>query len=130
MTTAAFTESVVEEAALEWFEHLGYAVVSGPSIAPGEPGTERTSYEQVVLDARLRAALARLNPHVPSEGLDEAFRKLTRIASPQLVDANHELHYYLVNGGAWSTCAPTARWATTRCACSTSTRQARTTGWR
>ena len=57
-----FTESVVEEAALEWFGALGYAVVAGPSIAPGEPGAERSSYEQLVLEGRLRDALHRLNP--------------------------------------------------------------------
>ena len=95
-----FTESVVEEAALEWFGELGYRVIHGPEIAPGEPAAERESYEQVVLEGRLREALATLNPSVPQEGLDEAFRKLTRISSPQLVDANHELHYYLVNGVA------------------------------
>jgi type I restriction enzyme R subunit len=93
-----FTESVVEEAALEWFAELGYHVVHGPDIAPGEAAAERESYEQVVLEGRLREALARLNPAVPQEGIDEAFRKLTRISSPQLVDANHELHHYLVNG--------------------------------
>ena len=95
---SAFTESVVEEAALEWFEALGYTITGGPSIAPGEPGQERRTYADVVLDGRLREALARLNPTVSREGLDEAFRKLTRISSPQPVDANHELHYYLVNG--------------------------------
>jgi type I restriction enzyme R subunit len=95
---SAFTESVVEEAALEWFEALGYTITGGPSIAPGEPGQERRTYADVVLDGRLRDALARLNPTVSREGLDEAFRKLTRISSPQPVDANHELHYYLVNG--------------------------------
>lgn len=95
---SAFTESVVEEAALEWFEALGYTITGGPSIAPGEPGQERRTYADVVLDGRLRDVLARLNPTVSREGLDEAFRKLTRISSPQPVDANHELHYYLVNG--------------------------------
>jgi type I restriction enzyme R subunit len=80
-----FTESIVEEAALAWFAELGYQVVHGPEIAPGE-------------DAAEREALARLNPEVPQEGIDEAFRKLTRISSPQLIDANHELHHYLVNG--------------------------------
>ena len=34
---SSFTESVVEEAALEWFGALGYAVAPGPSVAPGEP---------------------------------------------------------------------------------------------
>ncbi|MEZ4256872.1 MAG: type I restriction endonuclease subunit R [Polyangiales bacterium] len=95
---SAFTESVVEQATLAWFEALGYTISGGPSIAPGEPGQERRTYADVVLDGRLRDALARLNPAVSREGLDEAFRKLTRISSPQPVDANHELHSYLVNG--------------------------------
>ena len=95
---SGFTESVVEQAALAWFEALGYTITGGPSIAPGEPGQERRTYADVVLDGRLREALARLNPTVSREGLDEAFRKLTRITSPQPVDANHEQHYYLVNG--------------------------------
>jgi hypothetical protein len=92
-----FTESVVEEAALEWFGALGYRVMFGPTIAPGEPAAERASYEQILLDGRLHDALRRLNPAVPAEAVDEAFRKLTRISSPQLVDANHELHYYLLD---------------------------------
>src|SRR5690606_12734471 len=95
---SAFTESIVEEAALEWFEALGYTITGGSAIAPGEPGEERQTYADVLLEARLREALARLNPMVSAEGLEEAFRKLTRIASPHLVDANHELHSYLVNG--------------------------------
>jgi len=39
---ARFSESVVEEAALAWLENLGYAVLSGPAIAAGEPGAERS----------------------------------------------------------------------------------------
>lgn len=95
---SAFTESVVEEAALEWFEALGYTITAGPSIVPGEPDEERRSYTDVVLEGRLRETLARLNPSVSREGLDEAFRKLTRISSPSPVDANHDLRHYLVNG--------------------------------
>lgn len=96
--TVPFTESTVEAAALLWFGTLGYAITGGPTIAPGEGTSERASYDQVVLERRLRQALERLNPTVPAEALDEAFRKLTRIASPHLVAANHELHGYLVNG--------------------------------
>src|SRR6266851_2380728 len=95
---ALFTESVVEEAALEWFSALGYALLAGSTIAPGEPAAERASYDRVVLEGRLRAALRKLNPNVPDAALDEAFRKLTLISSPHLIDANHELHSYLVNG--------------------------------
>jgi type I restriction enzyme R subunit len=96
MTT--FTESIVEQAALAWFEALGYAVVAGPSIGPGEPAEERRSYAEVMLEGRLRDVLARLNPSVSREGLDDAFRKLTRISSPDPVSANRELHHYLVDG--------------------------------
>lgn len=35
------TESIVEDAALEWFGELGYAVGHGPHLAPGEPAAER-----------------------------------------------------------------------------------------
>src|ERR1035438_6744171 len=34
-------ESIVEDAALEWFGELGYAVGHGPHLAPGEPVAER-----------------------------------------------------------------------------------------
>jgi type I restriction enzyme R subunit len=33
---SAFTESVVEDAALAWLKGLGYAVLHGPDIAAGE----------------------------------------------------------------------------------------------
>jgi len=32
-----FSESVVEDAALEWLGLLGYQMLYGPDIAPGEP---------------------------------------------------------------------------------------------
>lgn len=32
----SFTESIVEDAALAWLESLGYAVLHGLEIAPGE----------------------------------------------------------------------------------------------
>ncbi len=37
---ARFAESVVENAALEWLEALGYAIKHGPAIAPGELASE------------------------------------------------------------------------------------------
>ena len=60
--TDQFNESTVEEAALSWFEELGYAVAHGPDIAPGEPEAERESFGDVVLVGRLRDAIDRLNP--------------------------------------------------------------------
>jgi type I restriction enzyme R subunit len=93
-----FTESDIERAALAWLKSLGYLILSGPEIAPGEPAAERDNYGQVVLEYRLRQALARLNPQVPTDALEEAFRKLTRPDSPSLVANNHVIHKYLVEG--------------------------------
>lgn len=98
--TSAFSESLVEEAALAWLASLGYAVFHGPDIAVGEPAAERTDpgYRDVVLEGRLRQALARLNPAVPPEALDDAYRKLTRTDAPMLLDRNRALHRMLVDG--------------------------------
>ncbi len=63
-----FTEDHVEWAALAWLESVGWRIVNGPEIAPGEPDAERESHEQIVLERRLRDALARNNPSLPSEG--------------------------------------------------------------
>ena len=73
---AALSESVVEDAALDWLRELGYDVISGPDMPPG-PYALRESYEDVVFDSSLRGALDRLNPNLPSQALDDAFRKLT-----------------------------------------------------
>jgi hypothetical protein len=62
-------ESIVEDAALEWFGELGYAVGHGPHLAPGEPAAERDSFGEVVLVGRLREAIRRLNPAIPSRTL-------------------------------------------------------------
>ena len=62
----SLNESIVEEAALEWFGELGYAVGHGPHLAPGEPAAERDSFGEGVLVVRLREAIRRLTPAIPS----------------------------------------------------------------
>jgi len=66
-----FTESIVEEASIEWLKALGYAVLHGPAIAVGELAAERSdpNYRDVILERRLREALFRLNPELPAEAL-------------------------------------------------------------
>ncbi len=93
-----FTESVVEQAALAWLEHVGWRVAYGPDIAPGMPAAERSDYGEVVLALRLRDALARLNPELPAEALEDAFRRLTRPEGADLIHRNRALHRLLVNG--------------------------------
>src|SRR6266508_2785496 len=93
-----FTESVVEQAALAWLESLGYTIKHGPEIAPGELAAERTDYGQVILADRLHQALVWLNPALPPEAVDDAFRKLARPEGPTLEARNRALHRMLVDG--------------------------------
>ena len=57
----SLNESHVEDAALEWFGELGYAIGHGPLLAPGEPAAERDSFGEVVLVGRLHGAIRRMN---------------------------------------------------------------------
>ena len=67
--------SIVDDA-LDWFGELEYAAGHGAPLAPGEPAAEREpersgdsrrqSFGEVVLVARLREAIRRLNPAIPS----------------------------------------------------------------
>ena len=63
-----FTESVVEDAALEWFGELGYRVVHGPEIAPGEAAAERENYEQVMLTGPAAGRPRSAQPRRPARG--------------------------------------------------------------
>ena len=96
MTT--FTEADVEDAALDWLAGLGWQVAHGPGIAPETPNAERDDYGQVVLERRLRDALASLNPGLPTSALDDAFRKLTRPEGSTLEARNRAFHRMLVDG--------------------------------
>ena len=92
--TTTFTEATVEDATLAYLESLGW------TIAPSAAAAERTDYGQVVLEQRLRDALARLNPSLPDSALDDAFRKLTRPEGATLETRNRAFHLMLVNGVA------------------------------
>ena len=65
----SLNESIVEDAAREWFGELGFAAGHGPQLAPGEPAAERDAFSEVVLVGRLREAIRRLNPAIPSRTL-------------------------------------------------------------
>ena len=98
--SANFSESVVEDATLGWLNVLGYSVLHGPDIAAGEPGAERSdpNYRDVLLERRLRQALVRLNTDLPPQALEDAWRKLTRVDAPSLVERNRAVHRMLVDG--------------------------------
>jgi type I restriction enzyme R subunit len=91
-------ESHVEEAALAWLEELGYGTANGVDIGPDSDAPERASYSDVLLVERVRAAIARLNPMLPSDAQAEALNKLLQAETPVLVVENRRLHRYMIEG--------------------------------
>lgn len=96
MTTIA--ESHVEEAALAWLGELGYSVANGLVIGPDGSAPERSSYGDVVLADRLKAAIARLNPHLEEETREDVYRKLLQAVTPSVTEENRRLHRFIVEG--------------------------------
>jgi type I restriction enzyme R subunit len=98
VATTAISESILEAVVLEWLATLGYVALPGPRIAPGELLAERADYGEVVLAQRLRSAMSRLNSALPSDALEDTFRRLTRTDAPSLVERNRVLQRMLVEG--------------------------------
>ena len=94
---AFITESVVEDAALDWFRGLRYNVISGPDMPPG-PHALRKSHADVVFASTVRGALRQLNPDLPAEALEDAFRRLTLPEGSTLEARNRAFHRMLVDG--------------------------------
>ena len=100
MISSNFTESVVEEAALEWLEAKGWTILHGPEIAAGMPSAERDDpdFRDVVLERRLRQSLQRLNPVLSTDSIEAALRKLTIVDGPSLLERNRTAWKMLVDG--------------------------------
>ena len=96
--TLNILEADLEGLVLEFLAEEGWQVVHGPEIAPGEPGAERGDYREVVLAGRLRGALARLNPTLPSDALDEALKTLLRPESQFVMTENWRAYQLITQG--------------------------------
>jgi len=97
--TSGITEDVVEQAALSWLGAVGCAARHGPEIGPESANPERDAeYRNTVLAGRLRDALARLNPELPAEALEDAYRQLTLAPYPTLLQNNQHFQRMLRAG--------------------------------
>ena len=84
----------------ELLSNLGYQILRGEEIAPGEPAAEREDFSQVVLPARLHQALKRLNPHLPPDVIEAVYQKVINLplASPSAAQNNRTFHHWLRSG--------------------------------
>lgn len=92
------TEDIVELAAIETLQELGWSYLHGSVIAPDGSLPERRSFGDVVLTGRLEAAIARINPDAPEAARAEAMRRVLTGELPDLVEENRRIHKLLTEG--------------------------------
>ncbi|WP_106399973.1 type I restriction endonuclease subunit R [Actinocorallia populi] len=88
------SEAEWEAIALETLGELGWQPVAGASVAPGSG--ERKSWVDLVLYGRLREAVARLNPGLPTHAVEEAVQRVVSAASRDAISENKRIHDILV----------------------------------
>ncbi|WP_429845136.1 type I restriction endonuclease subunit R [Brevibacillus sp. FIR094] len=96
--TTSYTESDLEQAAIEWFEELNYNKAYGPEISPEGEYPERLLYQDVILKERLREALIRINKQLPREAIEEAIRIIEVPRSPSLMINNKAFQKMITDG--------------------------------
>src|SRR5664279_3735029 len=101
MTTHPYTEDhLVAQPAITLFADLGWTTASASDETFGPAGSlHRETKGEVVLASRLRTALTRLNPTLPSETITAAVDELTRDRSAMTLEAANREVYLLFKEG-------------------------------
>jgi type I restriction enzyme R subunit len=95
---ATLTEAEVEAILLDQLQGLGYACLNDTVSGPDGRSPEREAYSDTILARRLRAAIARLNPHIPEDAREDALRRVLASERPSLIEENRRLHRAMVEG--------------------------------
>jgi type I restriction enzyme R subunit len=91
-------ESGVEEVCLDYFADLGWEILRGADIAPGEARAERSSYREALLEDRLSAAIACLNPRLSSAAIEDVIATVRRPESADVLAENWRIYKLLTTG--------------------------------
>lgn len=91
------SEAALENATIALFKELGYTTANCYHETYGEKSTlGRETSAEVVLIPKLRRALKKLNPTLPSEAINQAIEELTRDRSTlSPANANREIYKLL-----------------------------------
>jgi type I restriction enzyme, R subunit len=92
------TEDQLEQEALGWLASVGYTPLNARDLDHLDPRLERGSTREVLLAISLRAAIARLNPHMPSSAHEDAYKQVLDMGQPALLSGNRAFHRVLVAG--------------------------------
>lgn len=90
-------ESGFESVVLALLAEMGFSCHGGEAFDP-DASSERESYHGTMLPARLKAAVARINPDLPPEAVDAAANAVLDLRFTDLVQENQRIHRLLVDG--------------------------------
>lgn len=79
------SEAQWEELALDTLGEIGWEPREGAKIAPGSG--ERESWDELIIPRRLRDAIARINPRLTTDAVDDAVKT---VLTPKSRDARSE----------------------------------------
>jgi type I restriction enzyme R subunit len=100
MTTPVSTEdALAEQPALDWLcTPGGWTHVHGRELAPDAPTADRKIWADVMLVERLRRAVARINPQLPSDAVQRACELALTSRSPSMIEDHRDFHDLLLSG--------------------------------
>ncbi len=95
-------ERELEELCIRWFQETGWQFMHGKELAAEAVHSKRADYKQVILHDHLRAALLRINPHLPESALKDAEDAIKNSDEMHAVRRNRHFHQLLLTGEAVS----------------------------
>ena len=101
MITDFSEDALVEQPTIALFKELGYETANCfyEKVDTSGATLGRETTEEVILTARLRSALAKLNPELDSDAINLAIEELARDRhAMSLVQANRDVHKLLKDG--------------------------------
>ncbi|MCX6307348.1 MAG: HsdR family type I site-specific deoxyribonuclease, partial [Bacteroidia bacterium] len=91
-------EEKLESLALSWFQDTGYCYLHGKEIAPETSTPYRNDYKEVILQNECLKALAKINPNIPTDKLEEVIRLVKNASGLNSILKNKSFHYHLLDG--------------------------------
>lgn len=93
----SLTESNIEQIALDTLkEEHEYKILYGPDISEG--AYKEREYSEVILQARVKNAIDKINNTIPEDAREEAFKKVLRTFSVSMIENNESFHRMLTEG--------------------------------
>jgi type I restriction enzyme R subunit len=92
------TEAELELIVLDELRELGWSIAHGPDVDPESEHPERGDYREVVLAARLRRAVERLNPELDADAVDDVVKTVVRPESQVVMTENWRAYQLLTQG--------------------------------